>query len=86
MTTAARASREIDNALPYFVDWLVENVHLVEITAYSDGDAYTIFESQLPFRAHAEFRKAHLDARQVLYQQLAERTWSPERLDEEASS
>jgi len=31
--------------LPYFVDWLVENVHLVEITAYSDGDAYTIFET-----------------------------------------
>jgi uncharacterized protein with ParB-like and HNH nuclease domain len=31
-------------ALPYFVDWLVENVHLVEITAYSDGDAYAIFE------------------------------------------
>jgi hypothetical protein len=33
------------SALPYFVDWLVENVHLVEITAYSDGDAYTIFET-----------------------------------------
>lgn len=33
------------NALPYFVDWLMENVHLVEITAYSDGDAYTIFET-----------------------------------------
>lgn len=33
------------NALPYFVDWLVENVHLVEITAYSDSDAYTIFET-----------------------------------------
>jgi len=26
-------------ALPYFVDWLIENVHLVEITAYNDGDA-----------------------------------------------
>ncbi|MEB2284741.1 MAG: hypothetical protein B6D46_13440 [Polyangiaceae bacterium UTPRO1] len=34
-----------DPALPYFVDWLVENVHLVEITAYSDDDAYTIFET-----------------------------------------
>lgn len=32
-------------ALPFFVDWLVENVHLVEITAYTDGDAYTIFET-----------------------------------------
>lgn len=33
------------DALPYFVDWLLENVHLVEITAYSDDDAYTIFET-----------------------------------------
>jgi uncharacterized protein with ParB-like and HNH nuclease domain len=32
-------------ALPYFIDWLLENVHLVEITAYSDDDAYTIFET-----------------------------------------
>lgn len=32
-------------ALPFFVDWLMENVHLVEITAYSDEDAYTIFET-----------------------------------------
>lgn len=32
-------------ALPYFTDWLIENVHLVEITAYSDDDAYTIFET-----------------------------------------
>lgn len=37
---------EIRNgALPYFLDWLLENVHLVEITAYSDNDAYTIFET-----------------------------------------
>lgn len=34
-----------DKALPYFADWLIENVHLVEITAYSDEDAYTIFET-----------------------------------------
>lgn len=33
------------DALPYFVDWLTEKVHLVEITAYSDDDAYTIFET-----------------------------------------
>lgn len=32
-------------ALPYFIDWLLENVHLVEITAYTDEDAYTIFET-----------------------------------------
>jgi len=35
---------EIDNAaLPYFCDWLIDNVHLVEITATTDEDAYTIF-------------------------------------------
>ena len=32
-------------ALPYFIDWLTENVHLVEIRAYSDEDAYLIFET-----------------------------------------
>ena len=32
-------------AVPYFTDWLKESVYLVEITAYSDGDAYTIFET-----------------------------------------
>lgn len=32
-------------ALPYFVDWLIENVHLIEITAFSNEDAYTIFET-----------------------------------------
>lgn len=32
-------------ALPYFVIWLLEKVHLVEITAYADADAYTIFET-----------------------------------------
>ncbi|VXD22516.1 conserved hypothetical protein [Planktothrix serta PCC 8927] len=33
------------DALPYFIDWLIENVHIVEITAYSDEDAYTVFET-----------------------------------------
>ena len=33
------------DALPYFTDWLIENVYLVEITAYTDADAYTIFET-----------------------------------------
>lgn len=31
--------------LVYFVDWLLENVHLVEIEAFSDEEAYTIFET-----------------------------------------
>jgi len=32
-------------ALPFFIDWLLENVHIVKITAYSDADAYTVFET-----------------------------------------
>lgn len=32
-------------ALPFFIDWFTENVVLVEITAYSDDNAYTIFET-----------------------------------------
>jgi uncharacterized protein with ParB-like and HNH nuclease domain len=31
--------------LPYFIDWLKYNVVLVEIIAYSDENAYTIFET-----------------------------------------
>jgi hypothetical protein len=34
-----------DHAMPFFLDWLLTNVHVVEITAYSDDDAYTIFET-----------------------------------------
>ena len=33
------------DTLPYFVDWLIENVDLVEIEAYTDDDAFTIFET-----------------------------------------
>jgi hypothetical protein len=34
-----------NESLPFFADWLIENVHFVEITAFSDADAYTIFET-----------------------------------------
>ena len=34
-----------DNALPFFIDWFIDNVVIVEITAYSDENAYTIFET-----------------------------------------
>ena len=33
------------HALPYFIDWFKENVVIVEITAYSDDNAYLIFET-----------------------------------------
>jgi uncharacterized protein with ParB-like and HNH nuclease domain len=33
------------HALPFFIDWFKENVVIVEITAYSDDNAYLIFET-----------------------------------------
>lgn len=37
---------EIDEGvLPFFIDWLIENVVIIEIIAYSDENAYTIFET-----------------------------------------
>ena len=48
----AECYNDIDNRfklqseeLPYFVDWLLEKVYLVQITADDEGDAYTIFET-----------------------------------------
>lgn len=43
--SAAFPEEVTGSALPFFIDWLKFNVHLVEITAYSDEDAYTIFET-----------------------------------------
>jgi len=34
-----------EDALPFFIDWFKENVVIVEITAYSDDNAYLIFET-----------------------------------------
>lgn len=34
-----------DELLPLFIYWLIKKVQLVEITAYADEDAYTIFET-----------------------------------------
>ena len=35
----------IENCLAHFIDWFTENVVIVEIKAYSDDNAYTIFET-----------------------------------------
>ena len=75
-------------SLPYFADWLIENVHLVEITAYSDEDAYTIFEtmndrglSLTPaemlkgyFLANITSESDRLDANRVWKERIAELT------------
>src|SRR5439155_11010565 len=53
---------------------------------HNPGFLHFVEESGLPFRAHTEFKKADLDARQGLYQRLAERIWSPDRIAQEAGS
>ena len=62
--------------------------HSLHEQAYDHNPGFRRFiaESGLPFRAHAEFKKVDLDARQELYRQLAERIWDPERLAREAMS
>ena len=40
-----RLGKMNDKTLLCFTDWLLHKVHLVEITSYSDVDAYTIFET-----------------------------------------
>lgn len=34
-----------DATLPFFIDWVKDNIDIVEITAFSDEEAYTIFET-----------------------------------------
>ena len=55
--------------------------------AYERNPGFKQFieRSELPFQAYSEFNRADLDARQKLYQLLAEQIWNPERLHEDAS-
>ena len=47
--------------LPYFLDWLLDKVYFVEITASADDNAYTIFETMndrgLPLRPNEQSPK-----------------------------
>jgi hypothetical protein len=56
--------------------------------AYDHNPGFIRFieSSGLAFRAHAQFKKADLDARQTLYRNLAEQIWSTDRLKQEAES
>ena len=56
--------------------------------AYDHNPGFRRFieESGLPFQPHAEFKRADLDARQELYQALAEQIWNPENLSREVDA
>ena len=51
--------------------------------AYEKNPNFTNFvnRSGLPFRAHEQFKRADMDARQDLYRQICEQIWNPDRLD-----
>ena len=55
--------------------------------AYKRNPGFRRFleQTNLPFKAHAHFRKADLDDRQALYGQLAEYIWNPGRLEAAAT-
>lgn len=61
---------------------LAQSLH-EEAYEHNPGFSKFIEESGLPFKAHPEFKKADLDARQELYLLLAEKIWDPERLQQE---
>jgi len=48
--------------------------------SHNPGFLRYLQKTALPFTPHMQFTKADLDARQVLYQKLAEEIWNPDRL------
>lgn len=52
---------------------------------YQNNPSFLAYRAQrgLPFRPHPQFKKEDLEARQYLYQQIAEEIWSSTRLDRE---
>lgn len=73
-----------ENKLPiyYGQNLLAQSLNL---DAYKNNPRFLAFinQSGLPFKAHATFKKADLDARQELYRLIAEEVWNPSRLDKE---
>ena len=65
--------------LPYFLDWLLDKVYFVEITAPDDDDAYTIFETMndrgLPLNP-TDMLKGYLLTKMTSFQRdSANETW-----------
>jgi hypothetical protein len=56
--------------------------------AYDHNPGFKRFieDTELQFRPHPQFKKTDLDARQHLYQHLAEVIWNPDRLAQEAAA
>jgi len=73
-----------DKKLPHYYgqNFLAASLHP---NCYENHPRFLKFIEQtgLPFRPHEQFRKDDLDARQELYQRLAERIWSTDRFERE---
>ena len=54
--------------------------------AHDPGFRRFMEDTGLAFQPYAEFRKAEMDARQELYQALAEEIWNPANLIREADA
>ncbi|MBF2755661.1 MAG: DUF262 domain-containing protein [Gammaproteobacteria bacterium AqS3] len=76
-----------EEKLPYYIkhNLLAQSLHE---QAYENDSEFKKFieESELEFKPHSQFKKADLDARQLLYQKIAEQIWNPENLLKEAES
>ena len=57
-------------------------------TAYDHNPGFRKFREELglSFQPHTEFKKADLDARQVLYREIAEQIWNPDTLRQEVEA
>jgi hypothetical protein len=82
---ASYGDRPYEEKLPHYFgqNILAKSLHP---DCYKKNPGFLSFvrESGLPFRPHAEFKKADVDARQKLYLSLAEQVWNPDRLEQEA--
>ncbi len=87
ITTARQQVMPIWNALRAELSW----THYIEqnlLTRSLHKQCYErnprfkrfIAKSDLPFKPYADFKKADLEARCQLYQQIAEQIWNPENL------
>jgi len=62
---------------------LVRSLH-PDCYQHNQGFINFVNSSKLPFRPYLDFKRADLDARQALYQKIAEKLWDSERLEQEA--
>ena len=76
-----------EKKLPHYntQNLLARSLHM-QCYDHNPGFRRFLDESGLPIKAHTEFKKADLDARQELYRKLAEQIWNPENLQQQVDT